>query len=312
MKKISIVSSCYNEELNVDELCARVKAQMKKYDGKYNYEHILLDNGSSDKTAERLRALAKKDKHIKVIINARNFGHIRSPIYGFLQSSGDAFISIVSDLQEPPELIPEFIKQWEEGHEIVIGVRKSSSETPLLAMIRKAFYFFIRKIADHDVRMVKNYTGFGLYDKKVLDYLRACEDPYPYFRGLVAEVGFDKGMVYYDQAPRKRGITANNFYTLYDMAMLGIVKYSKVPLRFFTFAGFVLSGISILISMTYLILKLLYWESFTMGTAPILIGIFFFSSVQLFALGIFGEYLGAIYTRVDKKPLVVEKERINF
>lgn len=312
MKKISIVASCYNEALNVDELCARIKKQMDKFSGKYDYEIILLDNGSVDETAARLRALAKKDKRIKVIINARNFGHIRSPNYGFLQSSGDAFISMASDLQDPPELISEFIEKWEAGHEIVIGVRKSSQETSIFRFIRKAFYYFIGKIADNDIKMIKNYTGFGIYDKKVLDYIRDSEDPYPYFRGQIAEIGFEKEIIYYDQAPRTRGISANNFYTLYDMAMLGIVKYSKLPLRFFAFCGFVLSGLSILLSFIYLILKLLYWDKFGMGTAPILIGIFFFSSVQLFALGIIGEYLGAIYTRVDKKPMVVEKERINF
>lgn len=312
MKKISIVSSCYNEELNVDELCARVKAQMKKYKGKYDYEHILLDNGSTDKTADRLRALAKKDKHIKVIINARNFGHIRSPYYGITVAEGDAVVSMASDLQEPPELLPEFIEKWEEGCKIVVAVRSKSEETPVLRFIRSAFYNVIKRISDNDVKMIKNYTGFGLYDKQVVDILRQNDDPYPYFRGLIAEIGFEKGIVTFEQPSRKRGITANNFYTLYDMAMLGIVKYSKVPLRFFTFSGFILSGLSILISFAYLILKLLYWDKFSMGTAPILIGIFFFSSVQLFALGIFGEYLGAIYTRVDKKPLVVEKERINF
>ena len=312
MKKISIVSSCYNEELNVDELYERVKAQMELYKNKYDYEQILVDNCSTDCTAQKLRSLAKKDKHVKVILNSRNFGHIRSPYWAIINGSGDAIIYMASDLQDPPELISEFIKKWEEGYKIAIGVKNKSEESPLFFMIRKMFYFFIKKIADDDTVMIKNFTGFGLYDKKIVQIFKEIDDPYPYLRGLVSEVGFERATIRFTQPTRKKGFTKNNFYTLYDNAMIGIVKHSKVPLRMVAFIGFIFSAFSMLIAIVYFLYKLFFWENFEMGMAPIVIGLFFFASIQLFSLGILGEYIGAIYTRVNKKPLVVEKERINF
>lgn len=217
---------------------------------------------------------------------------------------------LVADLQDPPYLIKDFIKQWEEGYKIVLGVREKSEESGLMFLIRSVYYRFIGKISD--IELVKNSTGFGLYDKEVINLLRQMNDPYPYFRGLTAELGFDSAKIKYKQESRKRGITKNNFYTLYDLAMLGIINHSKIPLRLATMLGFTASAISLVIAFVYLIYKLIYWKSFTLGMAPIAIGLFLFSSVQLFFLGLVGEYIGSIYTQVQRRPLVVEKERINF
>lgn len=311
-KKISVVASCYNEEENVEDLYVRVKEQLDKFKDKYDYEIILVDNCSIDGTKEKLKNLASKDKKLKVIINARNFGHIRSPFYAMMQATGDAVVFMASDLQDPPELISEFIKKWEEGYKTVMGVRNKSNENFFVSAIRDFFYFFIEEIADDNTVMIKNFTGFGLYDKKVMDVAKEMDDPYPYFRGLISEIGFEKAVVEFTQPKRKNGKTKNNFYTMYDNAMIGITKHSKVPLRLMTFTGFIFSLVSMLIAFVYLVYKLLFWQHFEMGMAPVVIGLFFFSSVQLFSMGILGEYVGAIYTRVNKKPLVVEKERINF
>lgn len=312
MKKISLVSSCYNEEENLDTLYERVTKAIEPFCDKYEFEYILLDNGSTDKTEQKLRELAQKDKRIKVILNTRNFGHIRSPYYGMIQSSGEAIIYLASDLQDPPELIKDFIEKWEHGYKIVLGKKTKSEETFLMFLIRSAYYEFLSRIADDDSGLVKNCTGFGLYDKKVIDIIKNMQDPYPYIRGLICDIGYEKAFVEFTQPARKRGITKNNFYTLYDNAMLGIVKHSKVPLRIMTFLGFGFSFLSLLTAFLYFILKLIFWEQFTLGMAPIIISLFFFASVQLFCLGVLGEYIGAIYTRVNTKPVVVEKERINF
>jgi polyisoprenyl-phosphate glycosyltransferase len=311
-KKISIVSSCYNEEENVEDFYLRVKAQMDLFKDKYDYEQILVDNGSTDRTEQKLRELTQKDKNVKVILNSRNFGHIRSPFYAIINGSGDAVIYLASDLQDPPELISKFIKNWEDGYKVAIGVKNNSEESPIFFTIRKLFYSFIKKISDDDTEMIKNYTGFGLYDKQIIEILKKFDDPYPYFRGLIAEIGFERATIPFTQPTRKRGVTKNNFYTLYDNAMIGVVKHSKVPLRMVAFIGFALSALSMLVAIGYFVYKLFFWEQFEMGMAPVVIGLFFFASIQLFSLGILGEYIGAIYTRVNKKPLVVEKERINF
>lgn len=310
-KKISIVSSCYNEELNIEELYKRVKKQLEKND-KYDYELIIIDNCSKDGTVQKLRELAANDENVKVILNSRNFGHIRSPFHAIINATGDAVIFLASDLQDPPELISEFIQKWEEGNKIIIGIKNNSEESHLFFFVRKLFYEIINKIADDNTELIKNFTGFGLYDKTIIDILKQSDDPYPYFRGLISEIGFDKVLIPFTQPVRKKGLTKNNFYTLYDIAMVGIIKHSKVPLRIMTFLGFLLSIFSMIFAAAYLIYKLLYWDNFEIGMAPVVIGLFFFSSVQLFSMGILGEYIGAIYTRVNKKPLVVEKERINF
>lgn len=310
--KISIVSSCYNEEDNIDELYKQIKTEIDKFEDRLNYEIILLDNASTDGTAKKLRELAQKDFNVKVILNARNFGHIRSPFYGIMQASGDAIIYLASDLQDPPELISQFIQKWIEGEKLVIAIKNKSKESFLMHCIRNLFYDILDKISDDNTVQIKNFTGFGLYDKQIIDIAKSYDDPYPYFRGIISEVGFDKQIINFTQPKRKRGKTKNNFYTLYDSAMLGITKHSKVPLRLMTFGGFVLSIFSMLIAVAYFLYKLIFWKRFALGIAPAVIGLFAFSSVQLFSLGILGEYIGAIYTRIDKKPIVVEKERINF
>ncbi len=311
-KKISIVSSAYNEEDNVENLYEKVKEQMLKFSDKYDYEQIVLDNASTDGTAQKLREIAAKDKNFKVILNARNFGHIRSPYYGILQCTGDAIIYMASDLQDPPELIPEFIKKWEEGNKVVLAQKEKSQESFLFFTVRKFYYWLLNKANDSGADLLQNCTGFGLYDKEVVDEFRKIGDPYPYLRGLVCELGYQKTTVQFIQPKRKRGITKNNFYTLYDNAMIGFTNHSKMPLRLAAFLGFVLSALSLLLAFVYLILKLLYWDRFPMGTAPILIAVFFFSSMQLFFIGIIGEYLGAVLTQILHRPVVIEKERINF
>ena len=309
MKKISIVSGCYNEAGNVEELVARVKKAMNEFPD-YDYEQIIIDNASTDETPEILRKLASENSRIKVILNARNFGHIRSPFYGILQASGDAVIYLVSDLQEPPELIPQFIREWEKGSKAVVGIKETSSESPLFFAVRRFYYGLVDRLAD--TKTIQNFTSFGLYDRVIIDYCRSLRDPYPYFRGLIAEIGLPVKKISYHQPLRKRGITKNNFYTLYDIGMLGITNFSKVPLRLAALLGFATALLSLLVALGYLICKLLFWYSFPMGTAPTMIGLFFFGSVQLFFIGIIGEYVGAIHTQVMNRPLVVERERINF
>jgi glycosyltransferase involved in cell wall biosynthesis len=308
-KKISIVTPCYNEEFNVEPLYEKVKIEMAKLSN-YTYEHIFIDNYSTDNTLVKLKRIASVDKQVKIIVNARNFGHIKSPYYGMLQADGDVVISLVSDLQDPPELIPEFIKKWEEGYKIVVGVKEKSEENIIMFSIRKLFYKIIDRISD--TSQIQNFTGFGLYDRQFMDVLRNIQEPYPYFRGLVSEMGFSICQIPYLQPKRSKGNTKNNFFTLYDMAMLGFTSHSKVPLRMSSFIGFVVAFFSILIATIYLIYKILFWDNFQVGIAPLVIGFFFFGGVQLFFLGIIGEYISAILTQVKNRPLVIEKERINF
>lgn len=310
MKLISILTACYNEEENVAPLIEAVKGVMKQFQGKYDYEHVFIDNCSEDRTVEILKGICKTDKRVKLICNSRNFGHIRSPFYGLLATSGDAVINLVADFQDPPEMISQLIEKWEQGFKMVLAVKKTSKENPLMFFIRSCYYKFIRNISE--VKLIDNFTGFGLYDKVVIEELRRIKDPYPYFRGLLCEIGFEKAFIEYDQPQRARGITKNNFYSLYDMAMLGITTNSKKPLRITTMVGFLLSILSMCLAVVYLILKLVRWESFTAGVAPVLIALFVFSSVQLLCVGLLGEYIATINTRVSGRPLVVEKERINF
>lgn len=309
MKLISIVTPCFNEEDNVETVYQEVK---KVFDGlkDYSYEHIFIDNASNDETVPILREIAKDDKNVKIILNTRNFGTIRSPQHGLLQGSGDAVILFVADMQDPPYMIQEFIKKWEGGYKVVLGVKTQSLESPLMFAVRKMYYNFIIRLSE--IELTKNNTGFGLYDKRVIEVLREIDDPYPFFRGLISELGFESAKIEYTQPARKRGITKNNFYTLYDIAMLSITNHSKIPLRLATMLGFATSALSLLVAIVYLVAKVLFWNSFSLGIAPLVIGLFFFSSVQLFFIGIVGEYIGSIYTQVRKRPLVIEKERINF
>lgn len=311
-KKISIVSSAYNEEENVRDLYEQVKAQMALLADKYDYEQIVLDNASTDGTLSVLREIAAQDKRFKVIANARNFGHIRSPYYGILQASGDAVIYLASDLQDPPALIPQFIAAWEQGYQVVLAQKQTSRESPLFFAVRRLYYWLLNLLNDSGAKLEPNCTGFGLYDKCVVDELRKLDDPYPYLRGLVCELGYAHKLIPFEQPLRTRGFTKNNFYTLYDNAMIGFTNHSKVPLRLAALGGFALGIVSLFLALVYLVLKLLYWDNFPMGTAPLLLAVLFFSSVQLFFIGIIGEYIGAILTQVLKRPLVIEKERINF
>ncbi|MEN6622313.1 MAG: glycosyltransferase family 2 protein [Smithella sp.] len=309
MKLISIVTPCYNEEDNVAELYSQVNKVFGRLPD-YNYEHIFIDNASKDNTVSILKEIAAQDKKVKIIVNSRNFGHIRSPYYGLLQANGDAAIFLAADLQDPPNIIIDFVKKWEEGYKVVLGVKTKSQESPLMFAIRKMYYDFISKVSE--IELTKNNTGFGLYDRQIIEILRKIDDPYPYFRGLISDIGFESYKIEFVQPNRKRGITKNNFYTLYDMAMLGITNHSKVPLRLAAMLGFSMSVISLFIAVFYFFAKLIFWDTFTAGMAPVVIGLFFFSSVQLFFIGIIGEYIGSIHTQILKRPLVIEKERINF
>lgn len=307
-KMISIVTPCYNEEENIDELYQRISAVMATLP--YDYEHICIDNASTDGTVKRIKELAAQDKRVKLIVNARNFGHIKSPYYAIQQSNGDACILIASDLQDPPEMIVEFVKKWEEGFKTVLAVKPESEESSLMFFLRKSYYRLITKISE--VALVQNATGAGLFDRVVIDILRNIDDPYPYFRGLLCEIGFPIATVPFKQPRRQRGVTKNNFYTLYDIGMLGITNHSKVPLRLMAMSGFLLSFLSLLVAFMFFVAKLVFWDSFQLGTAPILIGIFFFGAIQAFFIGVLGEYIGSIHTQVRKMPLVVELERVNF
>jgi glycosyltransferase involved in cell wall biosynthesis len=309
MKKISIVVPCFNEESNVELLYERVKAVLVTI-SKFSYELIFIDNASTDDTVKKVKNLIERDKNVRLIVNARNFGHIRSPYYGLMQADGDAVVLMAADLQDPPELLSDFVEKWEDGFKIIAGVKTTSEESKIFFMIRKSYYMLVQRIAD--IKLIDNFTGFGLYDKEVIDIMRRLNDPYPYLRGLVCEIGFDVAQVEFRQPTRKRGITKNNFYTLYDIAMLGITSHSKVPLRLAVFGGFCLAGLSLLLAFLYLLLKLVLWDTFQFGTAPLLIGLFFFSSVQLFFLGLIGEYVGSMHTQILNRPLVIEKERVNF
>ncbi len=309
MKSITITTPCYNEEENVRELYSEIKAVMAALP-QYDYEHVFVDNASSDGTLEILKELAAKDRRVKVIVNIRNFGHIRSPYHGLLQSRGDAVILMASDLQDPPALIPEYLKKWEEGWKVVLAQKTASDEPSLFYFLRKAYYKLATRLAD--VELLQNVTGTGLYDQEVIREFRKLGEAYPYIRGLVAELGYPVGLVEFRQPTRKRGITKNNFLTLYDMAMLGITSHSKVPLRLATMCGFAMSVVSFLIALGYLMAKLLFWYRFEFGLAPLIIGIFFLGSVQLFFIGILGEYIGWIHTRLQNRPHVIERERINF
>lgn len=309
MKLITVVTPCFNEEDNIEEVYRQVRSVFSAIEG-VSYEHLFIDNCSTDRSIVLLRAIAAKDRNVKVILNSRNFGPIRSPYYGLLQATGDAAILLVADLQDPPELIKEFVAQWRSGVKIVIGVKPNAEESAVMFAIRRLYYRVVTRIAD--IGLIENFTGFGLYDRQVLDEMSRIDDPYPYFRGLVCEVGFDVMRITYNQPRRKRGISKYNFYSLYDVAMLGITSHSRVPLRLATMLGFAISALSLLVSFAYLVLKFFFWSQFPLGTAPILIGMFFFASVQLFFIGLLGEYVGAILTQVKKRPLVVERERINF
>ena len=308
-KLISVVAPCYNEEANVEVLYHQVKEVFEKL-GKYDYEHLFIDNASTDKTVSILKEIAQKDKRVKIIVNTRNFGWTRSPFYGMLQAKGDAVILMASDLQDPPPVIAEFLKKWEEGYKIALGIKTKSKE-PFWMYAVRGFYYKIYQ-ACSEKKIIEHSTGFGLYDRKVIEIFRNLGEAYPFLKSLIAEIGFEKALVEYTQERRKRGISSANFYALYDAAMSGITSDSRVLIRIATIFGFFASAFSLLIAMGYLLLKIIHWDKYELGMASVAIGIFFFASVQLFFIGVVGEYVGCIYTQVKNRPLVIEKERINF
>ena len=308
-KMISIVTGCLNEQGNVGEFYSRVTKVLSSLSG-YSYEIIIADNCSTDGTRDILRQLAASDSRLKVLFNSRNFGPVCSGYNAFLMATGDAVVLMACDLQDPPELFSEMIRKWEEGCKVVVAVKSSSRENPALFFTRKIFYSFLGFLSDTD-KVIQNFTGFGLYDRAFLNVLRRYRDPVPYLRGFVSEIGFRRAEIPFDQPERKQGKSKHSFLSLYDVAMGGVINHSKLPLRLATFCGFSLAGISLLVAAAYLIYKLLYWDTFTLGLAPLIIGVFFFSAVQLVFIGIIGEYVGAILTQVKNRPLAIIEETLN-
>lgn len=310
MKKISIVVPCYNEEENIIPMSQALVGLFENELAKYDYEILFIDNCSTDHTREYLEYICKNDHKVKAIFNAKNFGQFNSPFYALCQTTGDCTIDICADFQEPVEMIPKFVEEWENGAKIVCGIKSSSKENGFIYFLRSCYYKLIKKMSS--VKQIEHFTGFGLYDASFIKILRELDDPTPFLRGIVAEFGYNIKYLEYEQQKRKHGKTHNNWYSLYDAAMLSITSYTKMGLRVATIAGFVLSAVSIIVAIIYLVLKLLHWDSFPLGTAPVLIGVFFFGSIQLFFIGLLGEYIMNINTRVMKRPLVIEEKRINF
>lgn len=310
MKKISIVVPCYNEEENIEALSVEIDKIFKEKLQNYNYEIIYIDNDSKDNSREIIRNLCKENKNIKAIFNAKNFGQFNSPYYAMLQADGDAVMLMACDFQDPVYMIEKFVKSWEEGYKISIGIKSKSKENKIMYALRSLYYKLIKKFSD--VEQIEHFTGFGLYDKKFIDVLRGLGDPTPFLRGIVAELGFKRNEISYEQPKRRAGITSNNFYRLYDAAMLSVTSYTKTGLRIATFVGFITGFISFVIGLIYLVLKLVYWDRFPAGMAPILIGLTFLGSIQIFFIGMIGEYVLSINHRLMNRPLVIEDERLNF
>lgn len=310
MKTISIVVPCYNEEENVIPLSRAITALFEKELADYRYELIFIDNDSRDRTRELLRGLCQSDPDIKAIFNAKNFGQFNSPYYAMLQTSGDCTILMAADFQDPVEMIPQYVREWESGYKIVIGIKKSSQENKFMYWLRGCYYKLIKKLSD--VEQIEQFTGFGLYDSKFIQVLRGLNDPTPFLRGIVAELGFKRKEIPYEQPLRRAGKTSNNFYRLYDAAMLSITSYTKVGLRLATIFGSICAGLSMVVALVYLVMKLIWWDRFPAGMAPMLIGMLFLGSIQIFFIGLLGEYIMSINQRVMKRPLVIEEERLNF
>lgn len=310
MKKISILIPCYNEKENVGPMSEAIVEMMTKNLSQYDYELVFIDNDSTDGTRDILRTICAANHKIKAIFNAKNFGQFNSPYYGVLQVTGDCVIQMCCDFQDPVELIPQYIKEWENGYKIVIGIKTSSKESKVMRFLRTCYYKVIKKMSD--VEQIEHFTGSGLYDRAFIEVLRKLDDPTPFMRGIVAELGFKRKEIPYEQPKRRAGKTHNNFYSLYDAAMLSITSYTKIGLRLATFAGVAVGVLAFILGVVYLILKLMYWDRFPAGTAPILLGMLFLGAVQLFFIGFMGEYILNINKRVMKRPLVVEEERLNF
>ena len=310
MKKISVLIPCYNEAENVGPISTAVTEILEKELPQYDYELVFIDNDSTDGTRDIIRGLCADNPRIKAILNARNFGQFNSPYYGMLQVTGDCVIEMVADFQDPVEMIPKYIHEWEKGYKIVIGIKTSSKENRLMYWLRSCYYKTIKKLSD--VEQIEHFTGSGLYDREFIEVLRNLDDPTPFLRGIVAELGYRRKEIPYEQPRRRAGKTHNNFYRLYDAAMLSVTSYTKAGLRLATIFGSICAVVSMLIAMVYLVMKLIWWDRFPAGMAPMLIGMLFLGSVQLFFIGFLGEYIMSINQRVMKRPLVIEEERINF
>lgn len=310
MKKLSIMIPCYNEEENVREICAAVVEVLQKDLPQYDYEIVFIDNCSQDKTREYLREMCRNNPKVKAIFNAKNFGQFNSPVYGMCQTTGDCTISICCDFQDPVELIPVFVKEWEKGYKIVCGIKTGSKENKIMRFLRSCYYKLIKKMSD--VEQIEHFTGFGLYDKSFIEVLRNLKDPTPFIRGIVAELGYKRKDIEYIQPKRRAGKTHNNWATLYDAAMLSFTSYTKVGLRIATIIGFILAVLSVGVALVYLVLKLMYWDRFVAGTVPILLAVCILGSAQLFFIGLLGEYVISINKRIMNRPLVIEEERLNF
>jgi glycosyltransferase involved in cell wall biosynthesis len=310
MKCISILIPTFNEEANVIPLYDALMSMFQQYIEKYDYEIIFIDNKSKDNTRQRLNELCQRDQHVKAIFNCKNFGQFNSPFYGLCQTTGDCTIMLCADFQDPIDLLPKFIDEWEKGYKIVIGIKTSSQEHGMMYFLRTQYYKFVKKYSD--VEQIEHFTGFGLYDRSFMDILRSLDDPTPFLRGIVAELGFDRKEIPYQQAKRRAGKTSNNWYRLYDAGMLGITSYTKIGLRFATMVGFLVASLSFVTGLIYLVMKLIYWDRFPAGTAPILIGLLFLGALQIFFIGFLGEYILMINTRILRRPLVIEEKRLNF
>lgn len=310
MKKISILVPCYNEEENVVPLSAAIINQFEEFLSKYDYEIVFIDNDSKDSTREKLTELCAGNKKIKAIFNAKNFGQFNSPYYGICQTTGDCTILMAADFQDPVEMIPKLVAEWEAGYKIVSAIKTTSKENPIMRFFRTCYYKLIKRMSD--IEQIEHFTGFGLYDKAFVDVLRDLKDPTPFLRGIVAELGFKRKEISYEQPKRRAGKTSNNWYRLYDAAMLSFTSYTKIGMRIASIFGFISSIVSITIALVYLVLKIIYWDSFVLGNAPTLIGMFALGGIQLFFIGLLGEYIMSINTRVMNRPLVVEERRLNF
>ena len=310
MKKISILIPCYNEEENIVPISQAVIETMERDLPEYAFELVFIDNDSTDNTRPLIRGLCGKDRRIKAIFNARNFGQFNSPYYGMLQVTGDCVVEMVADFQDPVDMIPKYVREWEKGYKIVIGIKTSSRENKVMYWLRSCYYKTIKKLSD--VEQIEHFTGSGLYDREFIEVLRNLDDPTPFLRGIVAELGYKRKEIPYDQPKRRAGKTHNNFYRLYDAAMLSVTSYTKAGLRLATFFGFFCSLASMCVALVYLVMKLIWWDRFPAGMAPMLIGMLFLGSVQIFFIGLLGEYIMSINQRVMKRPLVIEEERLNF
>jgi glycosyltransferase involved in cell wall biosynthesis len=310
MKKISVAIGCYNEEANVEPLVAEIVGVFNNELPNDDYEILFIDNCSTDGTRDCLRKLCSENPKIKAIFNARNFGAVRSGFHGMLQTSGDCTICMVADFQTPANMIPKFVEEWENGYKIVSAIKTKSQENFIMYIVRSIYYKIIRKMSD--VEQIEHFTGFGLYDKSFMDVLRSLRDPMPYFRGIISELGYKRKDITFEQPKRRAGKSSYSLFRYYDEAMLGFTSYTKAGLRLASITGFICAIFSFIVAMVYFVFKIFFWQNFSLGIAPLIIGIFFLGSIQLVFLGFIGEYIMAINTRVMKRPLVVEEERVNF